>query len=358
MKTLFTTLVLGSAFALVAQAQSVATTPVGHVIIPCLANSDTIVGVPLKQPTVAGGALSANPSVAGGSATLTLNGTNLGSLANTHYVKFTTGAASGKYYAITANTATTLTVDLNGDSLGAVQNDKLSVTKFWTLAELFNPAEATTDPATTGNAIVASTSTLAAGRRTELLLPDTASAGINLAPQISFYVHNGIWKKVNGDNTDMGTQQLWPDTYFVIRHHPSVTAATNYSSSGEVEMQNFRIPLATLTSGPQDNYVALLRPANVSLNQLALGGTAAFVESIGTLVNERRDELLVYDNTAALLNKTPSATYYRHSGIWKKVNSGNTNFGTTVIPMGAGIVVRKYATATGATVFWNNTQPY
>lgn len=358
MKTLFATLALGSAFALVAQAQTATTTPVGYVTITCPANSDTIVGVPLKQPTVAAGALASAPSVNAGSATLTISSANFtaSQFANTYYVKFTSGGSQGKYYAITANTTNTLTIDLNGDTLAAAQSDTLSVTKFWTLGELFDPSKSTTDPTTTGNAIVASTSTSFSGRRTQILIPDTVTAGTNLAPTATFYVYGGTWRR-QGTSGTFESFQLWPDTYFIVRHNASVTSGTNFVSSGEVETANFQIPLATQTNSKQDNFIALLRPVNVRLRDLNLGGTTAFIESATTSFSTRRDELLIFDNTASALNKSPSATYYYSGSMWRR--QGQTgDAGDDTIPAGSGIIIRKYPTTTGTTVFWNNTSSY
>lgn len=362
MKTLFTTFVMGAAVALVAHAQTATTTPVGYVTIACPANSDTIVGVPLKQPTVAAGALSANPSVASGSATLTISGAafTASQFANSHYVKFTSGASSGKYYAVTANTTNTLTVDLNGDTLGAVQNDTLSVTKFWTLGELFNPAQSTTDPTTTGNAIVASTSASPAGRRTQILIPDSSSSGINLAPSAPFFILNGAWRRHGVDVTiSFNDFQLWPDSYFMIRHSTGIASGTSYVSSGEVELQSTSIPLSTLVSGKQDNYIALVRPVDVKLKDLNLGGTSAFVSSTSGTPAGRRDEVYTYSNIQTAVNKSPSATYFYLNGAWRKVGQDvSLDFGDDVISAGSGFTIRKYQTAAGATVFWNNTASY
>lgn len=364
MKLHIHTLALSAILAVAAHAQTAITTPVGYVTITCPANSDTIVGVPLKQPTVAAGALSGAPTVNADSATLSITGADFtaNQFAGTHYVKFTgTGNSAGKYYAVTGNTTNTITVDLNGDTLNAAQNDTLSVTKFWTLGELFDPTKSTTDPATTGNAIVASNGTSTLARKTQILLPNNAGSGINLVASQIFYVNSQdqTWRK-SSDNTgaDFSSQQLWPDTYVIIRH-PNIAASTSYVVCGEVEMGNFQIPINTLSTGSQDNYIALPRPVDIKLDDLNLGGTAAFVDSASTSTLQRRDQLFVYNNGFASINKTPSAIYYRHNGAWRLSSSdGSANFGANTIPAGAGIVIRKYQTANGATVFWNNSATY
>jgi uncharacterized protein (TIGR02597 family) len=343
--------------------QTAYTTPVGYVSQACLANSDTIVGTPLRQSAAAAGALSVVPDTATvvGSAVLTLAGSPSlveSSFANTHYVKFTSGASLGKWFPVTANTDSSLTVNLDGAVLSAAEGDSVEVVKFWTLNELFPPAVATTDPTTTGGAIVASTSTLAAGRRTQILIPNFTASGTNLAPATTYYIHSGLWKKQGQANTDFGNDQLWPDAYFIIRHPAAVTSPTTYVVTGEVDTRDFGVNLATQAAVAQDNFIGLPRPVDTALNDLNLGGTSAFVSSTSALAAGRRDQLLVFNNAVSGTNKAPAVTYYYHLGIWKKQGQSNTDFGTDVIPAGAGFLVRKYQSGTGATAVWNNDPAY
>jgi uncharacterized protein (TIGR02597 family) len=97
---------------------------------------------------------------------------------------------------------------------------------------------------------------------------------------------------------------------------------------------------------------------DLALSQLGLIGTPAFMASTSTLGTGRRDELLVFDNLAQLRNKAPSARYYVHNSIWKLHNGGNDDRGSVVIPAGSGIILRKYPTAGGSTVFWTNSPTY
>ncbi len=336
--------------------------------ITCPPNSDTIVGLPLRQNAAFSGTLSADPdtTTTPGSAILTLSGTpglTVNAYANQYYVKFadttpTPAAGDGQWFSITSNTAGSITVDLNGGSIAAVSGARLEVLKFWTLAELFNPAASTTDPLTTGNAIVASTSTTTFGRRTSVLFPDLATPGINLAASAIYYVHSGIWKKSGQGDTNYGSTQLWPDMYIVIRHPSAVTSSTVYTVTGEVEMGDFVIPLSTQASAQQDNFISITRPVDVSLNNLNLGGTSAFISSTSETTFGRRDQLMVFDNTQQAQNKSATAIYFYHNGIWKKSGFGSTDYGTDVIRAGAGFMIRKYQSGNGATVFWKNTNSY
>lgn len=343
------------------------TKPVGYVTIECKSNSDTIVGVPLRKSADYAGTLGASPDTATvpGSAILTLSGApglTTNAFANTHYVKFTNtqptaAAGDGQWFVITSNTSSSLTVDLNGGSISAASGAGLEILKFWTLAELFNPALSTTSAGTTGNAIVASTSTTLLGRRTSLLIPNYAGVGTNLSASNTFFIHNALWKEQGQGDTDRGSFQLWPDSYFIIRHPSAVTASTNYTVSGEVESDQIDVGLATRSGGAQDNMIALPRPVNTTLNALGLGGTAAFMSSTSTTLLGRRDQLLVFDNAATGINKSASATYFYHNGIWKIQGGGDTDRGADVIPAGAGFIVRKYQSA-GGTANWDNNASY
>lgn len=336
-------------------AESVTTEAVGFNKVICLANSDTIVGVPLRVQGSISTRLGSAPVANGDTVNLTLVHDALPALTR-HYLKFSSGARDGRWYDITANTANAVTLDLNGDNLdGVVSNDSVLIARYWTLNTLFPPAQATTDPATTGHAILASS---ALNRKTELLLPDLTGEGINLAPKHTYYILNGTpktWKKLNDNSLpDFGDVILYPDTYFLVRHNRGVNQATTLRVIGEVETANLSIFLSTRTDGRQDNHIAIPRPTPVKLSGLGLD-TTAFRNST-TL--KTQDELLVFSNEAAARNKAPSATYYRLSTGWRKFGDGTTNHDNSTIPAGAGFLLRKAATADGASVPWQNTASY
>lgn len=358
-------------------AQGVFTEPKGFNTVTCLNNSDTIVGVPFRAPGSQYAPLASAPVIAGGLATLTLTATTLTDgalgLSNgypTHYVKFNDGTAKeGSFYTITANTSNSVTIDLNGDSLtGTTTGNSLIIAKYWTLDTLFPPADATTSwtesPAGSGNwvqdghAVVKSNGSLAFQRRTEILTPDISSTGINLAPSSKYYIDAGIWKKAGAGSTNYGAVALYPENYFIFRHPASVSRSTVFRSVGDVETASFSIPLSTLTTGSQDTFVALPRPVPVSLMQLNLWQSNAFLKSDGTLAFQRRDELLVFDNTSPALNKAASAKYYHNGTNWLKAGDGSVIHDTDIVPAGSGFLIRKYKTATGSTSFWKNIPAY
>lgn len=355
------------AVAMPVAAQSVVSDPIGFNKVTCLTNSDTIVGVPFRLQGSLNAKLASAPVTNGDTATLTLTATTLtaGTLTR-HYVKFTSGGKDGFWYDITGNTTDTLTVNLNGDNLtGAATGDAVVIAEFWTLDTLFPPTGVTTDWTETpagsgnwvpnGNAIVKSPSAFV--RRSEVLVPNLTAAGINLSASATYYVTGTTptWIKF-GTAGNAGQAILYPDNYIIIRNPSSVAHNTVFKSVGEVEVGNLAIPLSTRTAGKQDNFIGIPRPVAVSLQDLGLD-TQAFVNSASAFV--RADELLVFNNDIAIRNRSASATYYRLSTGWKKFGDPvSTDHNGTLIPAGAGFIIRKAATATGATVFWKNPPSY
>ena len=350
------------------------TDPLGFNKVTCLTDSDTIVAVPFRPEGSVNTQLSGDPTVNGDYATLPLGGNlslTAGELAGDYYAKFTSGAKNGAFYPVTANDTDSLTIDLNGDNLaGAATGDSLVIAKYWTLDALFPPDQATTawteTPVGSGNwvpdghAIVASESVFPSGRRTEILLPDTDGSGINLATTSSFYIYNDGWRQQGEPaNDNFGSFQFQPDNYLVIRHPESVDHSTKLRTAGEVELQSTRIPLQTRVAGKQDNFIGLLRPVDVTLDELSLGGTAAFVSTVSPFPSGRRDQILLFDNSRQAQNKSPIVTYYFYNGAWRRQGQDiSIDFGGDVISAGTGFMIRKYQTAGGETALWINTPNY
>ncbi|QTN32839.1 TIGR02597 family protein [Akkermansiaceae bacterium] len=352
------------------------TDPIGFNKITCLTNSDTIVGVPFRAEGSLKSVLASAPVTAGDgeTATLTISNSSLnpGAL-GTHYVKFDGGTRDGRWYDITANTANTLTIDLNGDNLtGVLSGNSLVIARYWTLDSLFPPAQATTswtlDPESgiqvpNGHAIVSSLGTAPSGRRTQILFPNNATLGTNRPSTDIFYINRNtnLWVRVAGSVTPPGETIIFPDTYITIRHVPSVTHSTILRVSGDVVTNNQSIALSTrpLGAGSNDNYVAIPRPVDVSLWDLNIVQSGAFTASSGTSPAARRDQLLVYNNSIPQINRPVDAIYYYLVDKWVKVGDATqSSQNNVIIPSSAGLIVRKYNTAGGVTSHWINTPSY
>jgi uncharacterized protein (TIGR02597 family) len=351
--------------------QTAITDAIGFVEVSCLPNSDTIVGVPLRTLDSIRSGLAAPPAVSGDAVSLTFPANSFVSGAlNGHYVKFLDSNRAGRWYDIqtsansgTPNTTNAVTISLNGDTIGSVTSGtKVLIARYWTLNELFPPTGATTtwsgSPAVpNGHAIVASQSTSASRRRTELLLPDRVRSGINLSPSAVYYITGNSWVHTQG-SPGAGNVILWPDSYITIRQPVAVTQPTVYRSIGEVDISDSAIPLRTSSTGQQDNFIALLRPLDMRLDQLNLLEGGAFVSSGGTSIRNRKDVLLVFDNAVAARNRSASATYFHDGTNWRNTTNVNVTANTDIINSASGFIIRKSSTTTPSTLFWRNPPNY
>jgi len=350
MKTFLKTLVPLSILALSAPlslAQAVSET-VGFNKVTCLPNSDTIVSAPLMDTTDSfGGTVTGTPTLTGTApeniATFTvLNVANLtvNKYQNMFYVQFTSGQLDGQSFQVSANTASTLSIKLEGEDGNKISaTDTFKVCKFWTLDTLFPDGNTT---------IVNSLGQLGFQHRTYVLMFDYGATGINNPAPKTFYRTAAGWFDIA--NADANNEIIWPGSPIVIRHPQTVAASTTYVCSGEVHSDAQVIPLFTSNSGERDNTVSIQRPIPVKLEDLNLIANNAFTPSPSQLGFQRKDTLKIFDNTDAKLNKPASQTYYYYDGNW--YNSSNALSNDVEIKPSEGLIIRKSQTNDGATHFW------
>jgi uncharacterized protein (TIGR02597 family) len=316
----------------------------GYSQVTLLGNSDTLLSVPYTRPGVlleSVGSVSANVITVSGTPAWTPNQFVYSSptQTNTYFARFVTGALNGKLYPVTANGINTLTLNLGADSLtNAAAGDAIAIEAYWTPATLFPNGAGIFASPTPGN------------RYTELLIPDTASQGINLSATKVLYFNGGSWKQVGQGTTNHNDDIFAPNSFFIVRHN--VATNSTLTTLGSVVSANLAIALQSTTTTQQDNAVALARPVAVSLDDSGLVSSGAFAAS--PLPGSRTDELQMFDNTVAQKNKSSSAIYYYWSGAWRKVGAGNTDVGSDqVFRPGTGVVIRKATNNAAAT--WINS---
>jgi uncharacterized protein (TIGR02597 family) len=330
-----------------AQAQ-VTTDPVGFVKTTVLGNSDGLVSVPFSRaPSFMGlvqGVAADTITVAGAP----FNGNDL---SEAYYVRILTGAKRGVWTTILSNGDNTLTVEDAGALNGVAQGDRFGVYPHQTLDSIFPASLA-------GIAYQVTTSPLS--RKTEVLAMDLAGQGINRSPLSSYYYYNGAWRLVGGSAAeDQGGTVLYPETPMMVRNKNN---AQNLSclTLGHVVMSAVGRGLPTL-SIQNDLFGATGRPVTMTLNELQLGGTPAFVSTTSTL--SRKDQLLVFDNAEAGQNKSPVATYYYLNAAgnvgWRLVGgSATADVGDDpVLELGSGFIIRKVA-GTPGNEDWISDPPY
>ncbi len=268
-----------------------------------------------------------------------------------YIVSYDHSPKEGSYYTVTANTANTLTVSLNGDSLSTVAaGTTVTLIPYWTLGTAFPASDA-------GTSYIASSGTLSFQRQTQILMPDSVSSGINLASSATYYSYNSSWRLSGADPSIVYDDTILPPTtYFTVRN---AATATTFTPAGGVYMNRITTPLDTQTASAQDNAVSLPRPVSVALNDLGLVSSGAFTASTGTLSFNRKDTLLTYDNTQTGINKASAASYYYYGNAWRLSGADpSVDYGATLIPYGVGLTIRKAASTGGATNFWQNTRTY
>jgi uncharacterized protein (TIGR02597 family) len=256
-----------------------------------------------------------------------------------------TGTKEGHTYQITDNGTATLTVDTSHDDLNGIPaNTQVEVIPYWTPATIFPAADA-------GVSFTPTTSPPA--YQTLLRVPDYSAAGINLPYATEYYFNNNAWRRLDG--SEGSDDPLLPHGYFVVRNSNGAQAL-RLTNIGAVLLKKLAVSL-TAISKQQDNPVSMVRPVDVALDATGLNPANG---SFGA-----GDELLLFDNTQAAQNKSPSATYYYDTtvvnngvyvGGWRLTGDAtSSDRGVDIIPSGTGFVVRK--AAGGQTAFWTNAFP-
>ena len=335
-------------------APSVVSAPVGYVATPCLGGSDTMVSIPFHLPPVWAGLLAAEPSSNGAGTMLSLTGdpefTADQLLEQPHYLLVGSGSdMEGAWFEILGNDEDSISIDAEPADLDGVQEgDRLMIVPHWTLAGLLPPGSQQT--------VYLSEGVLLTQRGTELLFFDRGSTGVQLAPNRKFFLTVGGWLEVADDFPSAGEVVVLPGQMFVIRH-PEGAPDTVFVAKQQVFTGAFLQPLRRAAGTPQDNALAPPRPVPVRLDALDLDADV-FVVSPSTDPEVRMDELLVYDNAAAAINKQPSAVYFRTPEGWVRDAEGFPAADNITVDGAQGLVVRKAAGPDDATLRWLNVPRY
>jgi len=337
------------------------TTPVGYSTVTFKGGSDTSFAVPLVSDTKAATVVA---SVSGSTLQIgtTLNANELQYVAGTqpkkYFVLVTSGTALGKYYPVSSNTSSSITVNAIGEDLSAISGQTIKVKSFWTLGTLF-PSGAGVHVSTSGGDI-----------KTRVFFNNLNAAGQNI-PRTENYVYldvagtaNDGWYDAN--NFAAGIQNdvvIYPDEFVVVRH-PIGSADTTLTNSGEVFGNSLAIPVVVTNSSlGQDITAALPYPVAISPSQLGLYESGAFTAS--TSGADIKDRLFVYDNNSSGVNK-PLIANYIYFDVAGTANDGwydANNLGggkvdlQAVIPANAGLVIRKPINSAQIALNWVFTAP-
>ena len=331
---------------------------IGFNRVTCPAKSDTLVSVPfMKHPVKASGSLASAPNLSTtGQAILSLASSGnwtTNEFKGKSYVRFTSGAKAGHWYDILANTNSTFTIDLNGETGSAIASgDTLMVIEYWTLKTLFPPGNQTTIHVSSGN--------LGYQQKSKILFPNITDTGINLPAEGVYFLTSSGWKQSIKEFPIAGDKILPPGLPFIIRHLVGV-AATDFEPEGRVLRSTDSVLLAQAQASKQDNNVSVLRPLDVALKDACLDNEA-FQDSVSHAPETRKDELLVFDSESAAFNKKPSAIYYKVTGTWfkddKKAEANPSTNDDKALEASTGLIIRKSQASANANAIWNNQPTY
>jgi uncharacterized protein (TIGR02597 family) len=322
-------------------AQSVTTDPVGYVTVDLLSGSDTFVSVPFSQNFEFVGSVGSVSNINGDLATISVSSSpnwSANEFSDFYFVRFRDGALEGQYFTVTSNTASELTIDFIGQDPNAIVNgDSFDIQPYWTLSTLFPPES--TD-------LTASLGTLSFQRRSQVLYPDLTGSGINRSSSDVFFFTNDGWFASRSGFPSADDVIIFPDTFIVIRQ-PSLLDDSSLTLSGTVDSFPKSSFVHSNSSSGQDNFYSLNKPVTYTLAESNLSDN--LVSSLGNLSFQRRDVILVFDNSARSTNKSASRVFFHVDGDWRESVSGFPSANDFEIDTSSGIVIRRSATTDGST---------
>lgn len=338
-------------------AETAYTTPVGYISITAPGNSDTTVTPPLQRATVYA---SASTSITGnviGASGLTANA--FVSPNPTTYVVVTSGPLLGKRYSVTANDATSITVNGGATTLqaqGFVTGNTYRVVPNWTLGTLFP-----------GGAGVGGTAD--AFNPSSFVFSSSTAYGINKSSAVAYFyctgdVPNGVvagWYDANDpfsaplDNTIIDLNRMYS-----IRN--SSASANTVVVSGQVPATQAVIPVAVNTAF-NDVYLGAPFPIDVSLPE---SGLQSAIQGSPDAFNPV-EVVFVYNDLGPGINKAAATGYFYCTGDtangvvagWYDANDPFTAPLTgKVILAGRCMVIRKAPYGSPGSVLWTAPVPY
>jgi uncharacterized protein (TIGR02597 family) len=376
--------IFAGSVASVAQAQTTAfTDPVGYYTLTITGGADNVMSLPMVRDAAFAG------TVASGGGSITANSfTALAGASSpnwttapkqwvyvpvtqrlTYYVEFTSGALKGLIYRIADNTANTLTLDTEGESLllrplpGApaaalASGDSFKIRPFWNVKDVFEVG---------GVPILRAKASAGDFAFDTILFPTyadvaaPATININKGASLSLYYSNIAGQtgwKAQGQSTslDFGDQIFRPSEAIVVRRKDATS--TTVTNLGTVLMnRSIYFFLGGNAAKANDTYFSITRPASVKLDD---SGVRTAAQATSPLVDTPTvDDIGLFDvllefNAPALgagFNLPPASTYYYLAGAgWRKVGSASTTIGQDVfLDPGKGYILRKAKDPAGPT---------
>jgi len=231
--------------------ESATTEPVGYYTVTITAGADNVLSLPMIRDAVFAGTVSSAANSVSSNGFTALAGTSspgwtvnqwqyaAGTQPLTYYVEFTSGALKGLYYQITSNDASSLSLDMEGDSLTAhlndssvklVAGDSFRIRPYWRISDVFESGgvpvlKARTSPGdTTADSILFPTYPVTG---------DPNTIGTNKSAALEVYYLGTGWRAV-GQAGSYGDQIIRPNEAIVVRRRGATNV--NLTNLGNVLM--------------------------------------------------------------------------------------------------------------------------
>lgn len=267
-----------------------------------------------------------------------------------HFLLIEEGPLVGRMFTITANDATTLTLEDADDELSAADTHQVSIVPALTLGGLFPSGLGGKSEVNPGNPDI-------------ILFFNDNTAGVEGFFPESIYYHSPIgdapgWRRIGSPLDESRDDDALPlGQGFVVRNNSGLDVS--FYLFGEVLQAKVGIPIHSSSEGATDNLVGAPRPLSIALGELGLSGDGGIIETT-TVASEVKDTVRIFLNSGSGQDKEPDSVYCLFSDGWRKVVDGvvvtsGSTFEGDLIPASAALVVRKVATSQSETVYWTNS---
>jgi uncharacterized protein (TIGR02597 family) len=353
--TFLATALIVSVCAVATVPAQVSTIPVGFntATIPAAANAttpaSTVISAPFYQVATFQGAISSVDS----SNQISFSGASFGNLTSTPFLaRFKTGNSTGRFYLITGNTATQLTLDIsNADSTPDIAGYPLTTSA---------PSSTQTQVAVGNSVEICPANTLAtlfagiafqtgasAQQADNVLLYNVKNQ------QWDTYYYTGThWKQSGNLNPNLDNTVVLPDRGMLILRRgissltvtflgtvPSTDEKTDFAGAGS-SFRSTRFPVDMI-----------LRSTDPSVkNALNLQSLSGWLQASSA---GSADNVLLWNYTSKNWD-----TYYYNGTHWKQSGNLNPNLDTQPVPLGSAIYVLRRSSASGTTATLPQTLPY
>jgi uncharacterized protein (TIGR02597 family) len=298
-------------------------TPVGFIKLTFPASSTSTLSLPLQHNAVAVGPISGVGATTLSDSKSTWTSGQFAVTGKPYFVKMLTGKAAGRYFLITGNTGTQLTVDTGGTSLVGVVavGNRYQICAGKTLGSLFG------------------TSSVSFLKNADYTLADNVT--LWSGSKWETYYHNGTSWRRKGYSTVQNNVVLYPDEGISIIRRGTTPLTMVFL--GEVSM----VSEQTKFVGPASTYAANRYPVDVTL------GSLGFL----SLPNWKSSSDSSYADIVYIRQGTKWVSHWHNGSFWRK-GSSTASQNNAIIPTGSGYQVIRKSSSAGVDPFATQTKPY